>query len=248
MTNSDARVFIVDDDDAVRIALARLIRSAGYWVETFSSASEFLSRSDISINRTCMVLDIQLPDLNGLELQRALDPGLPVIFLTGYGDIAMTVGAMKAGAVDFLPKPVHDVDLLRAIEQALERGARVWTSQCEVDAIQRRVDRLTPREREVMALIVAGLLNKQVASELGTVEKTIKVHRARVMAKMEVTSLAQLVRMADRVGICSTIEPRGLHGVSIGESVGQNFPVYPLDRISVSAPFANALSTGRKKW
>jgi FixJ family two-component response regulator len=149
----------------------------------------------------CVVLDIQLPDLNGLELARELDAALPIIFITGHGDIAMGVGAMKAGATDFLPKPVSDTDLLRAIEQALARAVQTRVIRHELDSLRGRVERLTPREREVMALVVTGLLNKQVASELGTVEQTIKAHRRRVMAKMEATSLAQLIRIADKVGI-----------------------------------------------
>ncbi|MGF6754962.1 response regulator transcription factor [Paraburkholderia sp. GAS334] len=211
MTIATSLVFVVDDDDSVRIALGRLIRSAGYQVEMFDSARAFLQRAGTVTCPACVVLDIQLPDLNGLELQRELNVSLPVIFITGYGDIAMTVGAMKAGASDFLAKPVHESDLLRAIDQALERATQTLNSRSELDQIQRRVDRLTPREREVMSLIVAGRLNKQVAGELGTVEKTIKVHRARVMAKMEVTSLAQLVLMADRVGLCGAFEAHAPH-------------------------------------
>jgi FixJ family two-component response regulator len=147
------------------------------------------------------VLDIELPDLSGLELARELNAALPIIFITGHGDIAMGVGAMKAGATDFLPKPVSDTDLLRAIDQALACAVRMRATRLEFDSLRDRVERLTPREREVMSLVVIGLLNKQVASELGTVEQTIKVHRRRVMAKMEVTSLAQLIRIADKVGL-----------------------------------------------
>ncbi|MFM0632550.1 response regulator transcription factor [Paraburkholderia xenovorans] len=149
----------------------------------------------------CLVLDIQLPDLSGLELARELNAALPIIFITGHGDIAMGVDAMKAGATDFLPKPVSETDLLRAIEQALAYAVRTRATRREFDSLRDRVERLTPREREVMALVVIGLLNKQVASELGAAEQTIKVHRRRVMAKMEVTSLAQLIRVADKVGL-----------------------------------------------
>ncbi|CAB3799241.1 response regulator transcription factor [Pararobbsia alpina] len=201
MTDSRLQVFVVDDDESVCRALGRLIKSAGYCVETFGSASAFLDRVQAYTCPACVVLDIQLPDLNGLELQRELDATLPIVFITGHGDISMTVDAMKAGATDFLPKPVRDTDLLRAVEQALERAVQAYTIQCELDAIHCRLGRLTPREREVMALVVTGRLNKQVAGDLGTVEKTIKAHRARVMAKMEVTSLAQLVRVADRIGL-----------------------------------------------
>jgi FixJ family two-component response regulator len=201
MTESASIVFVVDDDDSVCRALARLIRSAGYRVETFGTARAFLDRMPADACPACVVLDIQLPDLNGLELARELDAALPIIFITGHGDIAMGVGAMKAGATDFLPKPVSDTDLLRAIEQALARAVQTRVIRHELDSLRGRVERLTPREREVMALVVTGLLNKQVASELGTVEQTIKAHRRRVMAKMEATSLAQLIRIADKVGI-----------------------------------------------
>lgn len=201
MTDSDSMVFVVDDDDSVCRALARLIQSAGYRVETFGSARAFLDRKRAYTCPACLVLDIQLPDLSGLELQRELDAALPIIFITGYGDLSMGVGAMKAGAIDFLAKPVRDTDLLRAIGQALERAVQAHAVRCELNTLYDRLGRLTPREREVMALVVTGRLNKQVAGDLGTVEKTIKAHRARVMAKMEVTSLAQLVRVADKIGV-----------------------------------------------
>jgi FixJ family two-component response regulator len=201
MTDSDSMVFVVDDDDSVCRALARLIQSAGYRVETFGSARAFLDSMRADSCPACLVLDIQLPDLSGLELQRELDAALPIIFITGYGDLSMGVGAMKAGAIDFLEKPVRDTDLLRAIGQALERAVQVHAVRCELNTLHDRLGRLTPREREVMALVVTGRLNKQVAGDLGTVEKTIKAHRARVMAKMEVTSLAQLVRVADKIGL-----------------------------------------------
>ncbi|MFM0220479.1 response regulator transcription factor [Paraburkholderia dipogonis] len=206
MTDSASLVFVVDDDDSVCRALARLIKSAGYRVETFSSARAFLDRMPADACPACLVLDIQLPDLSGLELARELNAALPIIFITGHGDIAMGVGAMKAGATDFLPKPVSDSDLLRAIEQALACAVRTRANRREFDSLRDRVERLTPREREVMALVVIGLLNKQVASELGTVEQTIKVHRRRVMAKMEATSLAQLIRFADKVGLSGVVE------------------------------------------
>jgi FixJ family two-component response regulator len=208
MTDSGLQVFVVDDDESVCRALARLIQSAGYRVETFGSARAFLDRVRADTCPACLVLDIQLPDLSGLELQRELHAALPIIFITGYGDIPMTVDAMKAGATDFLPKPVRDTDLLRAIEQALERAVQAHAIQCELDAIHHRLGRLTPREREVMALVVTGRLNKQVAGDLGTVEQTIKAHRGRVMAKMEATSLAQLIRIADRIGLCDAAETR----------------------------------------
>jgi len=197
-------VFVVDDDDAVRRALMRLIRSAGYRVEGFGSASEFLDSRPCTHRTACLVLDVQLPGLNGLDLQRELNAAsalLPIIFITGHGDIAMTVSAMKAGATDFLAKPIGDTDLLRAIETALRNSSQAVTSRIELDSIRGRLARLTPREREVLALLVEGRLNKQVAFELGIAEKTIKVHRARVMEKMEAHSLVELARITDKVGI-----------------------------------------------
>ena len=196
-------VFLIDDDASVRRALARLIKSAGHQVQTFASAREFLD-SAAAEEAACLVLDVRMPDLTGIDLQRQLEVlnrKVPIVFITGHGDIPMSVSAMKAGAVDFLSKPVKDIDLLRAIKQALARSVHERTEQNEVNDIQQRVNRLTSREREVMALIVRGLLNKQIAFELGTVEKTIKVHRARVMAKMQVGSLAELVRLSTRVGV-----------------------------------------------
>jgi FixJ family two-component response regulator len=196
-------VFLVDDDPSVRRALARLIKSAGHQVQTFSSAQEFLG-TRAGGEAACLVLDVRMPGLTGIELQRqlqTLNRNVPIVFMTGHGSIPMSVQAMKAGAVDFLPKPVKDTDLLRAIEQALARAVRDRAERNELEGVRERVERLTPREREVMVLVVRGLLNKQVAFELGTVEKTIKVHRARVMEKMQVDSLADLVRLAEKIGI-----------------------------------------------
>jgi FixJ family two-component response regulator len=198
----NSKVFLVDDDDSVLRALGRLIKSAGYEVQTFVSARAFLDSGDFQKGPACLVLDVRMPGLNGLDLQRELQAAratLPIIFITGYGDIPTTVRAMKAGAVDFLPKPLKDTVLLRAIEQALARAARDQAERLDLEALSHRRDTLTPREREVMALVVRGLLNKQIAFELGTVEKTIKVHRARVMQKMGVDSLAELVRVADKI-------------------------------------------------
>jgi FixJ family two-component response regulator len=198
----NSKVFLVDDDDSVLRALGRLIKSAGYEVQTFVSARAFLDSGDFQKGPACLVLDVRMPGLNGLDLQRELQAAratLPIIFITGYGDIPTTVRAMKAGAVDFLPKPLKDTVLLRAIEQALARAARDQAERLDLEALSHRRDTLTPREREVMALVVRGLLNKQIAFELGTVEKTIKVHRARVMQKMGVDSLAALVRVADKI-------------------------------------------------
>jgi FixJ family two-component response regulator len=198
-------VFIVDDDASVRRALTRLIKSAGYPVQAFASARDFLEywRANDQ-NPGCLVLDVRMPGLSGLDLQHELQAAntlLPIIFITGHGDIPMSVKAMKEGAVDFLPKPVTEKDLLRAIEQALARASHDHAERLEFEEIQSRLTSLTPREREVMALVVRGLLNKQIAFELGTVEKTVKVHRARVIQKMKVQSLAELVRLAEKVGI-----------------------------------------------
>jgi FixJ family two-component response regulator len=207
MPLSSSKVFLVDDDDSVRRGLGRLIKSGGYDVQTFVSARGFLQSGDYNKGPACLVLDVRMPGLSGLDLQRELQAAnaiLPIIFITGHRDIPTTVSAMKAGAVDFLPKPVKDVVLLRAIEQALARAVRDSAERDALEAQKQRLNTLTPREREVMALVVNGLLNKQIAFELGTVEKTIKVHRARVMQKMGVNSLAELVRLAERSGIYKT--------------------------------------------
>jgi FixJ family two-component response regulator len=207
MLPSPSTVFLIDDDSSVRRALTRLIKSAGYPVLAFASAGEFLENSVPSDGPACLVLDIRMPGLSGLDLQGELqkrDSILPIIFITGHGDIPMSVQAMKAGAVDFLPKPVKDKELLHAIEQALARAGRESAERTEIADIRRRSVTLTPREREVMELVVTGMLNKQIAHELGTVEKTIKIHRARVMQKMKAGSLAELVRIAERIGIPKT--------------------------------------------
>jgi len=201
-------VFLVDDDPSVRRALTRLIKSAGYIVQAFASARDFLKHREAGGEGTgCLVLDVRMPGLSGLDLQRelqAVDALLPIIFITGHGDIPMGVKAMKDGAVDFLPKPVNDKNLLNSIEQALARATHERAERQELDEIKNRVEKLTPREREVMTLVVRGMLNKQIAFELGTVEKTVKVHRARVMEKMKVQSLAELVRVVERLGIINT--------------------------------------------
>ena len=203
MTESGT-VFLVDDDQSVRRALTRLIKSAGYLVQAFASAREFLECwQGTTQSAACLVLDVRMPDLSGLDLQRELQAAntvLPIIFITGHGDIPMGVKAMKDGAADFLPKPVNDADLLKAIEQALARARHDIAQRTDLDEIRRRMDNLTRREREVMQLVVKGYLNKQIAFELGTVEKTVKVHRARVMEKMKARSLADLVRLAERAG------------------------------------------------
>jgi FixJ family two-component response regulator len=196
-------VFIVDDDAAVLKGLSRLLRSAQLNVLTFGSPAEFLERHDPRAPG-CLVLDLAMPGLNGLELQAALakkSSAIPIIFLTGHGDIPTSVQAMKRGALDFLTKPVNDADLLKAVHTAIEKDRDARQARAELDDIQARLDSLTPREREVLTHVVAGHLNKQTAADLGTVEKTIKIHRARVMEKMKVESLAELVRLAERVEI-----------------------------------------------
>ena len=198
-----AQLYLVDDEPAVRKALSRLLRSAGYEVTAFGSAKEFMQQH-VAAAPGCLVLDVTMPEITGIELQewlaRTRSP-LPIIFITGNGDIPTSVRAMKAGAVDFLTKPVKEADLLRAIEIALRRGRETRQTRAEVNAIQERLATLTPREREVLEHVVSGQLNKQIAGDLGTVEKTIKVHRARVMEKMGVQSLAELARLAERMGI-----------------------------------------------
>jgi FixJ family two-component response regulator len=196
-------VFIVDDDPAVRKSLTRLVASAGYRVRAFASAQDFLGREP-SDGPCCLVLDVRMPGVTGLDLQRTL-AGAPhrvaIVFITGHGDIAMSVEAMKAGAVDFLTKPVAAGALLDAIQRALARDTRELGAEARVEEILQRVKRLTPRETEVFALVVTGMLNKQVAATLAIGEGTVKVHRARVMEKMRAGSLAELVRLADAVGI-----------------------------------------------
>jgi FixJ family two-component response regulator len=203
VTQPDSVVFVVDDDSSVREAIKSLIRSVGLQVETFESAQEFL-RSKRPDAPGCVVLDVRLPGLSGLDLQRELAAhgiNLPVIFITGHGDIPMSVRAMKAGALEFLTKPFRDQDLLDAIQQALERDRSARQHGKETTELRERFDSLTSREREVMGLVVSGLLNKQIAGELGTSEVTIKIHRSQVMKKMGAGSLAELVRMTEKLGI-----------------------------------------------
>ena len=202
---SEALVAIVDDDPSVRRGLQRLIRSAGWKVETFASAQEFLARPS-AISPSCLVLDLQLPGLSGLDLQqRMADLGLdiPVVFLTGQGNIPASVKAMKAGAIEFLTKPVDEQNLLKAIEEAIERDRRTRQQQTEMHELRRRYESLTAREQEVMQLVISGLLNKQIAGELTITEDTVKFHRGHVMRKMCADSLADLVRMAENLGVRS---------------------------------------------
>jgi FixJ family two-component response regulator len=201
--DTDAMVFVVDDDAPLRESLQNLIRSVGLRVEAFASAQEFLDRPRPEVPG-CLVLDVRLPGLSGLDLQQRMAEGdrdMPIIFITGHGDIPMTVQAMKAGAVAFLTKPFRDQALLDAIQQALARDRHAREQRTKSEELRCRYRSLTPREREVMALVVAGLLNKQIAGELGTSEASVKVHRQHVMEKMGAGSLAALVRMADRLGI-----------------------------------------------
>jgi FixJ family two-component response regulator len=202
VTATDGLVFIVDDDAGTRESLRNLVRSVGLRVEVFASAQEFLrsQRADVP---AFLVLDVRLPGLSGLDLQKqmaAAERQIPIVFITGHGDIPMTVRAMKAGAVEFLTKPFRDQDLLDAIQQALDRDRQAREQRAEVEELRSRYRLLTPRERDVMALVVTGLLNKQIAAELGTSEASVKVHRQHVMEKMRAGSLAALVRMADRIG------------------------------------------------
>ena len=195
-------VFVVDDDVSVRESLELLILAAGWQPETFASAEDFLARPRID-GPSCLVLDVTLPNLNGLDLQkRILDRvDVPIIFITGYGDVPTTVRAMKAGAVEFLTKPFGDDVLLDAVGQAIERSRTALAHQAELRALRDCYSSLTPREREIMALVVSGLLNKQIAAELGISEITVKAHRGRVMRKMRVDSLAHLVRVATALGV-----------------------------------------------
>lgn len=200
MSSSNPTIFIVDDDSSVRTALKRLIRSLGFTVETFESAGEFLAREPYD-GPSCLILDIRMPGTSGIELQEELAEAgihIPIIFITGHGNIQMSVKAMKAGALDFIEKPFEDQQLIDAIHTAIARSKADRAELLEIRELQRRVDALTPREYEVFLLVVTGILNKQIASELGMSEKTVKVHRGRVMQKMEAASLADLVRMAEK--------------------------------------------------
>jgi FixJ family two-component response regulator len=199
---TDQIVYVVDDDASLRQALAELLLSAHHNVETFGSAAEYLAfaRPDLP---ACLVLDVELPDMSGLELQRRLDSDEhpPIVFLTGHGDVPRSVRALKAGAVDFLTKPFSDAELLGAIDAAIARDRERRHARAELSALRQRWDTLTPREREVLPLVVRGLLNKEAAATLGISEVTLQIHRSRVLHKMGAASLAELVRMAGRLGI-----------------------------------------------
>jgi len=203
MTEPQSIVFVVDDEASIRKALDSLIRSVGLTVQLFSSAQEFLQakRPDVP---SCLILDVRLPGISGLDFQRKLAESkifIPIVFITGHGDIPMSVRAMKAGAVEFLTKPWYEQDLLDAIHVALERDAARLQQEAELAKLRERLEWLTPREREVLPLVVFGLLNKQIAAKLGTSETTVRVHRGQLMRKMGADSLPELVRVAERLGI-----------------------------------------------
>lgn len=203
VTATGAIVYVVDDDVSVRKAMTRMFKSLGLEVATFSTAREFLDcrRKDVP---GCLILDVEMPGLTGLELQEELvahQVDLPIVFMTGHGDIPMTVKAMRSGAVDFLPKPVDEQQLVQTVHQAIERNARKRHETATLSDFRQRVDSLSKRESEVMTLVISGLLNKQIASRLGITEHTVKVHRGRVMEKTGVDSVAQLVRLCERSGV-----------------------------------------------
>jgi len=202
-------VFVIDDDPSVRRALERKLRTAGYRVVTFDSAQDYLARAP-QAGIACIVTDVRMPGMSGLDLQVSLAQAgraLPMVFITGHGDIPTSVRAMKGGAVNFLPKPFTEREILAAIDEALERSAELDRTRRETDGLRARYEALSPREREVLALVVAGLLNKVIADRLGIQETTIKVHRGRVMEKMEAASLADLVRMSERLGLALGADP-----------------------------------------
>ncbi len=214
MSDLNCIVFVVDDDPLVRDSVADLLGSGGFAVQTFGSATEFIQtkRPDIS---ACLILDVELPDLSGLDLQTELAKSgfeVPIIFLTGHGDIPMSVQAMKAGAMEFLTKPFRGRELLDAVKQALARDAEFRKQRSETLDLRERLGTLTPRERQVLALVVTGLLNKQIAGELGTSELTIKAHRGHVMRKMHAASFADLVRMAEKLKISPAQQPTATKG------------------------------------
>src|SRR5579862_7554703 len=206
MTDTDPIVFVVDDDASVRDAIKKLISSVGLRIETFGSTREFLAARRPEAP-ACLVLDVRLPDVSGLEFQRELaeaDIRIPIIFITGHADVPMSVRAMKAGAVEFLTKPFRGQELLDAIQEAIAKDRVAWKERAQMAELRSRYDSLTPREKEVLKLVASGLLNKQIGAELGTSELTIKTHRGRVMEKMGADSLADLVKMSERLSPSDT--------------------------------------------
>lgn len=212
MNKGKSQVFVVDDDPSVRTSLATLLESEDYTVETFASAAEYLAKTPY-LGPACLVLDVRLPGLDGLALQRQFVGGgrmEQIVFITGHGDIPMGIEAMKCGAIDFLPKPLDDEALLGAVGQALARSAEHWQKRDEMAQIRARLATLTPREFEVFRLVIGGLLNKQIAAELGAALRTIKTHRGRMMRKMGVASVAELVHLAQKAGVApAPISPEG---------------------------------------
>jgi FixJ family two-component response regulator len=208
MSAPNGTVFVIDDDESVRKGLKRLLQSANYETETFASASDFLKRAPYS-GAACVIVDVKMPGLNGIEFQQALIDRRreeQLVFITGHGNIPMCAQVMKAGAVDFLPKPFKPRELLKCVERALKHSADQRQRSAEKDGARRLLDSLTPREFEVMQLVITGMLNKQVGGELGMAEKTVKVHRGRVMQKLGVTSVPELVRLVQRAGISSAAQ------------------------------------------
>ena len=203
MVEPDPTIFVIDDDPSVRKSLSRLLRSVGLSVETFSSAEEFLTREHFD-GIGCILLDVQMPRLSGMDLQAKLSQAktsMPIVFITGHGDIPMSVQAMRKGAVHFLPKPLDDNDLLRAIGEAIQKDRKAKAERAEVQDIRRRLSQLTPREYEILRYVITGMLNKQIAYQLNIAEKTVKIHRGRVMGKLHVDSVAELVRLVEKTGI-----------------------------------------------
>ena len=208
MTAFKPTVFVIDDDASIRKSLSRLLRSAGYTTETFASAEKFLGREHFN-GIGCLLLDVQMPGLSGMDLQKELntaDYHMPIIFITGHGNIPMSVEAMKKGAVDFLTKPFDDKELLQAVESAIEKDRGAKAKRAEVHDIRRRIELLTPHEYEIVRYVITGMLNKQIALKLDIAKKTVKVNRGRIMEKLRAGSVAELVRLPEKVGI----EPPGL--------------------------------------